>query len=44
MSDSINERAVQKALPTKIEGEKGISKLQRFLTTADYPQALRDIE
>lgn len=43
MSDAINEKEVQKALPTKIDHEKGISKLERYLIENGYPSVQRDI-
>jgi hypothetical protein len=43
MSDAINEKEVQKALPTKVDNEKGISKLERYLTESGYPSVQRDI-
>jgi hypothetical protein len=43
MSDAINEKQVGKALADKIPDEKGISKLERFLTAAEYPHVERDI-
>lgn len=43
MSDAINEKELQKALPTKVENEKGISKLERYLIDSGYTSASRDI-
>lgn len=43
MSDAINEKEVQRLLPDRIEGEKGISKLERLLKLKEYPEADRDI-
>ena len=43
MSDALNERAIQGALGTRVENEKGISKLERLLTAAGYPHVGRDI-
>lgn len=43
MSDAINEKEVQRALRTKIESEKGISKLERYLSEGGYPSVERDI-
>jgi hypothetical protein len=42
--DAINEKQVQAQLPDKIENEKGISKLERWLKLAGYPHAERDIQ
>jgi hypothetical protein len=44
MSDALNESSIGKALPNRIENEKGISKLERFLTLEDYPNVERDIK
>lgn len=43
LCDSINEKGVQKALPTTVANEKGISKLERLLTERGYPHIERDI-
>ncbi|MFD3520731.1 hypothetical protein [Streptomyces sp. NPDC058653] len=42
--DAINEKQVQAQLPDKIENEKGISKLERWLKLAGYPHAERDVQ
>ena len=41
--DALNEKAIQKKLPTRVKDEKGISKLERWLQQEDYPSAERDI-
>lgn len=43
MSDALNERMIQAQLPSKIDDEKGISKLERYLTQEGYPLLERDI-
>jgi len=43
VSDALNEGAIQKALGTRIENEKGISKFERFLTQEGYLHVARDI-
>lgn len=43
MSDALNEKEIGKALTEKVPDEKGISKLERFLTEAGYPHVERDI-
>ncbi|MEV6349319.1 hypothetical protein [Actinoplanes sp. NPDC051851] len=43
MSDALNEKAIGKELPDRVENEKGISKLQRLLTLWGYPHVQRDI-
>jgi hypothetical protein len=42
MVDQLNEKQLIEDLP-KVSGEKGISKLQRYLTEAGYPHVDRDI-
>ncbi|MFK4116409.1 hypothetical protein [Streptomyces longwoodensis] len=42
--DAINEKMVQAQLPNKIENEKGISKLERWLKLRGYQHAQRDIQ
>ena len=42
-STRLNEKAIQEQLPTRIKGEKGISKLERWLQQENYPSAERDI-
>ena len=42
--DAINEKQVQAQLPDKIENEKGISKLERWLKLVGYPHAERDVQ
>jgi len=37
MSDALNESAIGQHLPERIEGEKGISKFERFLQLEGYP-------
>lgn len=44
MSDALNEAGIGKALPDRIENEKGISKLERFLAMKGYPHVARDIK
>lgn len=44
MSDALNEAGIGKALPDKIENEKGISKFERFLAMKGYPHVARDIK
>lgn len=44
MSDALNESAIGKALPSRVENEKGISKFERFLTLEGYPHVERDIK
>jgi hypothetical protein len=44
MSDALNEAAIGKALPDRIDNEKGISKFERFLTLEGYPHVGRDIK
>ena len=41
--DALNERAIQQQLPTKVENEKGISKLERWMLQKQYPFVERDI-
>ena len=41
--DALNEKAIQKQLPTRIKDEKGIGKLGRWLQQENYPSAERDI-
>ncbi len=41
--DALNEGAIQQQLPTRVEGEKGISKLERWLRQEQYPSVERDI-
>ncbi len=43
MVDALNERTIQDQLPTKVQGEKSIGKLQRWLDQEQYPSADRDI-
>jgi hypothetical protein len=44
MSDALNESSIGKALPNRIDDEKGISKFERFLTVEGYPHVERDIK
>ena len=44
MSDALNESEIGKALPSRIDGEKGISKFERFLIRQGYPHVERDIK
>lgn len=44
MSDALNESSIGRALPSRIDNEKGISKLERFLTLESYPHVERDIK
>lgn len=44
MSDALNESAIGKVLPDRLDGEKGISKFERFLTMEGYPHVERDIK
>ena len=37
MVDALNERAIQEQLPTKVQDEKGISKLERWMLQEQYP-------
>ena len=41
--DALNERAIQEQLPTKVQDEKGIGKLERWMRQEEYPSAERDI-
>jgi hypothetical protein len=41
--DSLNEGQLQTLLPTKIADEKGIAKLERWLTQEQYPHVQRDM-
>lgn len=43
MSDALNESSIGKLLPSRIDGEKGISKFERFLSLEGYPYVERDI-
>jgi hypothetical protein len=43
MSDALNESSIGRALPNRIDGEKGISKFERLLTLEGYPHVERDI-
>ncbi len=43
MSDSLNEKEILTRLPSRIENEKGISKLERYLRQEGYPEVERDI-
>lgn len=43
MVDALNERAIQEQLSTKVQGEKGIGKLERWIDQEEYPSAERDI-
>lgn len=43
MSDAMNEKEVQKQLTERVEGDKGISKLARYLAASGYPEVTRDI-
>lgn len=43
MVDALNEKAIQQQLPNKVEDEKGISKLERWMGQEQYPSAERDI-
>ncbi|WP_189946654.1 hypothetical protein [Streptomyces roseolus] len=42
--DALNEREIQKRLPDRIDNEKGISKLKRWLDQEGYPHADRDTQ
>lgn len=44
MSDALNEAAIGKALPNRIDNEKGISKFERFVTLEGYLHVERDIK
>lgn len=44
MSDALNESSIGKALPNRIDDEKGISKFERFLSLEGYPHVERDIK
>jgi hypothetical protein len=44
MSDALNESSIGKALPSRVDNEKGISKFERFLTLEGYPHVERDIK
>lgn len=44
VGDALNESAIGNALPNHIDGEKGISKFERFLTIERYPHVERDIK
>ncbi len=41
--DSLNEESIGKALPSRVPGEKGIAKFERFLESDGYPEVDRDI-
>ena len=41
--DALNERVIQEQLPTRVDGEKGISKLERWMHEEQYPSVDRDI-
>ncbi len=41
--DALNEAEIQKRLPSSLRGEKGISKLERWLQQENYPHVRRDI-
>lgn len=43
MVDALNEKAVQEQLPTKVQGERGIRKLERWMDQEQYRSAERDI-
>ena len=43
MVDALNERAIQEQLPTRVQGERGIGKLERWMDQEQYPSAERDI-
>lgn len=43
MVDALNEVAIQEQLPTRVKGEKGIGKLERWMDQEEYPSAERDI-
>ena len=43
MVDALNESAIQQQLPTKVKGEKGIGKMDRWMGQEGYPSAERDI-
>lgn len=42
--EALDESTIQKNLPSKIEDEKGIGKLSRFLSIESYPEVDRDIK
>lgn len=42
--EALNEGAISKQLPTKVEGEKGLGKLKRWLEQEGYEHVERDIE
>jgi len=42
--DALNEKAVLAQLPSRVEAEKGLAKLRRWLTQENYPFVDRDIE
>lgn len=42
--DALNEREIQKRLPDRIDHEKGISKLKRWMEQEGYPHAERDTQ
>ncbi|MFD5683481.1 hypothetical protein [Streptomyces bacillaris] len=44
MVDAINEKQIQAHLPDRIDNEKGISKVARWLTLEGYPNVERDIK
>jgi hypothetical protein len=44
MSDALNESSIGKALPNRVDDEKGISKFERFLILEGYPHLERDIK
>ena len=41
--DALNENEIQKQLPSKVKDEKGISKLERWMSQEQYPLVERDI-
>ena len=42
--DALNETDILKQLPNKVEDEKGISKLERWMSQEQYPSVERDIK
>ena len=41
--DALNEKEIQKRLPDRIPDEKGISKLERWMSQEHYPSVKHDI-
>ena len=41
--DALNEKEIQKRLPDRIPDEKGISKLERWMSQEQYPSVEHDI-